>query len=129
MLSKEEKKNISIKGGEVHVKTGGNSKKRTSEVKKMNPKRKVISTDVTQVPPTKRQFVIIDQDKYSYWLENKDNPENKNLNMAASLKGEIVAPKVKTHSKSMLKKLSEHSLTKMTKRSFQPHYQESKSKT
>jgi hypothetical protein len=52
MLSREEKKNISIKGGEVHIKTGGNSKKRTSEVKRMNPKRKVISSDVTQVPAT-----------------------------------------------------------------------------
>lgn len=62
------------------------------------------------MPVFKRSFVIIDQEKYSYWVEEKKKGKT-SLGVSQAVKGEIVRPK-------SAKKLNDHSLTRLSKRTF-----------
>lgn len=64
--------------------------------------------------PNQRRFVIVDQDKYNDWLKKKSEGVEEKLP-----RGEVSAIKQKPRQANLVsKKLSDHSLTRMTKRSF-----------
>jgi hypothetical protein len=48
--------------------------------------------EAPEIPVFKRQFVIVDQQKYSMWIEEK-NKGRSSLKLSKSVKGEIVRPK------------------------------------
>jgi len=75
---------------------------------------KTPARDVTELMPNQRRFVIVDQDKYNDWLKKKNEGVDEKLP-----RGELSAINSKPRQGSLAsKKLSEHSLTRMTKRSF-----------
>ena len=63
-MSKVERKNLQIKNGQLKFKKESkNSQPRAS------PTRKQVIPET--IPVYKRSFVIIDQEKYAYWIEQK----------------------------------------------------------
>lgn len=56
--------------------------------------------------------MIVDQKKYSLWIEEK-NKGRTSLKLSSAVKGEIVRPK------SAAKRLNDHSLTRLNKRTFE----------
>ena len=100
-MSRQDKKNVHIKNGELRIKNSNH------KVKASPPKRK---PEAPQIPVFNRQFVIIDSKKFSFWQEEK-NKGRTGLKLSSSVKGEIIRPK-------SAKRLDDHSLTKLNKRTF-----------
>ena len=79
---------------------------------------------MTAIPPNQRRFVIVEQDKYQKLVEEKKEG-GADVTIDATKIGELSIikknPKNELNKKPLsraMKKLGDHSLTRMTKRSF-----------